>query len=323
MKKFLAIILSVMMIFSLALVGCGEDEDPSAGKLVFKASDDGSYYSVSISANYKDLETITVPSAYDGVPVKAVSTRGFAGMKNLTSITLPSSITEIKTNAFLGCTALESVVASGVTKLGKSAFGGCSKLTSVELGAITEIADECFKGCTSLTIFAVPSGVTAIGKYAFSGCTKLNNITLPTSLTEIDNYAFEKCASLTQVAFPTEKSLRIGDYAFTYSGLTSVKIPANVTLGTYTFDHLAWDDQEQVSKCTAVYFYNEAPTSATLGVNSIGYTWDAPDFRVFVPNGTIDAYTQICQDMSDDAWRRCVLADNKMLEFNPTENPYA
>ncbi len=322
MKKFLAIVLSVMIIFSLALVGCGE-EDGDAGKFVFKASEDGSYYSVAIAADYKDLESITVPESYDGVPVKAVAVRGFSGMKNLTSITLPSSITEIKSNAFLGCTKLESVVANGVNEIARAAFADCSSLTGISLGAITEIPYECFKDCSSLISYALPSTVTAIGEKAFSGCNKLESITFNDELTEIYAYAFEKCSSLTGVTFPVQKALHIGDYAFTYSGLTSVKIPASVTLGTYVFDHLAWNAQENVSECTAVYFYNETPTSDTLGVNSIGFTWDAPSFRVYVPSGTIDAYTQICEEMNDDAWRRCVLADNKMLEFDPTENPYA
>ena len=50
----------------------------------------------------------------------------FFGCSRLTSITLPSGVTEIGEDAFWGCSGLTSItLPSGVTKIGNSAFSGC------------------------------------------------------------------------------------------------------------------------------------------------------------------------------------------------------
>lgn len=334
MKKFLILLTSIMLILSLALVGCGKEGDGGDGdggdgapapQFIYTLNDDGASYSISITADYKNATEITVPDSYEGKPVTAVSARGFSGLKKMESITLPASITKLKMNAFLNSTSLETITATGVNDLSKASFSGCTKLKTVTLGAITEIPDECFKNCKALTSFAVPETVTEIGKYAFSNCLALTSVTFNENLEKIDNYAFEKCTAWQSIKFPTTKPLHLGDYAFTNCGFTSLKIPANVTLGTYTFNQLSWDEESGISACPAVYFYNENPTLATLGINSIGYTWDGPDFKVYVPQGTKAVYTQLCETIKtngDDAWVRCITSKNKLAEFNPAENPY-
>ena len=50
----------------------------------------------------------------------------FFGCSRLTSLTLPSGVTEIGVYAFYGCSGLTSMtLPSGVTKIGNSAFYGC------------------------------------------------------------------------------------------------------------------------------------------------------------------------------------------------------
>ena len=55
---------------------------------------------------------------------------------SLESINIPDSVTEIKDNAFYGCTSLiDMTISNTVTKLGKSVFINCSNLTNVTLGS--------------------------------------------------------------------------------------------------------------------------------------------------------------------------------------------
>ncbi len=331
MKKLITLLLSVMLLLSLALVGCngkdGDDGgDPSDSEFVFTLNNDEASYSIAVSADYKSAAELTIPESYEGKPVTAVASRGFSGMRNLTELSLPSSITSIKASAFLNSTGLTSITASGVTSIGRAAFSGCKALTSVTVGNISLIPEECFKGCEALTSYVVPASVTEIDKYAFSNCKRLSGVTFNDGLTRIDNYAFENCTAWTSITLPTANPLHLGDYAFSRCGFTSLKIPANVMLGTYTFNQLAWDEDAASSACTAVYFYNEAPTVETLGVNSIGYTWDGANFKVYVPEGTMNTYVQLCETIKtngDDAWVRCVTSLNKMAEFDVLENPYA
>ena len=77
----------------------------------------------------------------------------FSGCSRLTSLTIPSSVTEIDESAFEGCSGLTSLtIPSSVTWIGRSAFKGCSRLTSLTLpSSVTWISESAFDGCSGLT----------------------------------------------------------------------------------------------------------------------------------------------------------------------------
>ncbi len=82
---------------------------------------------------------------------------------NLSSITLPRTITEIKGWAFLGCTSLTSIdIPEGVKAIGQSAFYGCSSLTEIGLYyGLETIGEEAFTN-TALERFTIPGSVTSM-----------------------------------------------------------------------------------------------------------------------------------------------------------------
>ena len=96
----------------------------------------------------------------------------------LTSITIPNSMTEIGYYAFSGCTGLTSItIPNSVTEIGYYAFSGCTGLTSITIpNSVTSIGSQAFYDCTGLTAITIPSSVTSIGYYAFIGCTGLTAI---------------------------------------------------------------------------------------------------------------------------------------------------
>ena len=149
----------------------------------------------------------------------------FINCAELTSITIPSSVTEIDEEVFAGCSGLTSLpISSSVTKIGKRAFEGCTGLTSVTIpSSVTEIGADAFEGCTGLTSVTIPSSVTSIVG-AFNGCTGLTSVTIPSSVTEIGYSAFSGCTGLTSVTIPSSVT-EIGYSAFDYcSRLTSVYV---------------------------------------------------------------------------------------------------
>ena len=79
---------------------------------------------------------------------------------------------KIGDSAFSGCIGLTSItLPSGVTEIGIAAFSGCSGLTSLTLpSGLTEIGNSAFDLCSGLTSITLPSGLTEIGRYAFNGC---------------------------------------------------------------------------------------------------------------------------------------------------------
>ena len=94
---------------------------------------------------------------------------GLINRFKLTSFTLPSNTTSIRTDAFAYCESLTAItIPKGVSCIGDRAFCACSHLTSV----------------------TVPHGVTSIGDRAFYGCARLTSITLPDTVTDIGEYAF-------------------------------------------------------------------------------------------------------------------------------------
>jgi hypothetical protein len=192
----------------------------------------------------------------------------------LSSITLPSSVTNIVEPAFSYCRSLESIsvdalnpsyssvdgilldksqrtiiqcpggkagaykIPNNVTSIGDSAFEFCSALTNVTIpSSVTNLGNLAFDSCTSLTSVIISDGVSNIGDGAFGGCTNLTSVTIPSSVTSIGESVFEDCYGLTNVTISSCLT-SIGDSAFEFcSALTNVTIPNSVTnLGNLAFD---------------------------------------------------------------------------------------
>ena len=86
----------------------------------------------------------------------------FFGCSRLTSITLPSGVTEIGEDAFWGCSGLTSItLPSGVTEIGEGAFRNSSGLTSIYVYTekLPKMGRDVFDGCDAkkCTVY-VPKG---------------------------------------------------------------------------------------------------------------------------------------------------------------------
>ena len=101
----------------------------------------------------------------------------FSGCKNLTSVTIPNSVTTME-GAFTNCTALTSITIPNSVENIDGAFSKCTQLTTVTLpNSITSIGDHTFFGCSSLKSITIPESVKTIGNEAFLGCSSLKSIT--------------------------------------------------------------------------------------------------------------------------------------------------
>ena len=98
--------------------------------------------------------------------------------------------------AFFGCSVLTSLtLPSGVTEIGNYAFSDCSGLTSLTLpSGVTKIGGSAFSGCSGLTSLTLPSGVTKIGGSAFSYCSGLTSIYVyAEKLPNMESDVFDGC----------------------------------------------------------------------------------------------------------------------------------
>ena len=198
----------------------------------------------------------------------------FHGCSGLTSLTLPSGVTWIGYSAFYGCSGLTSLtLPSGVTWIGYSAFDGCSGLTSLTLpSGLTEIGNSVFYGCSSLTSLTLPSGVTEIGYSAFHGCSGLTSLTLPSGVTEIGYSAFDGCSGLTSIYVYAEKMPKLGTNMF--DGCDAKKCTVYVPKGTY--------DDYWLSEFG--YFENIVEFDPT-GINNVITSNDAKELSRYSLNG--------------------------------------
>lgn len=175
------------------------------------------YYEVStptgtgLGVAHVDLTgNISIPSRVNGMPVVSIGYGDdsvFADPAAISSVSLPSTITDIAADAFRNCSSLRSItIPSGVKSIGDSAFYGCSSLASVTMsGGVTSIGSWAFYECSALTSVELSDELTSIGRSAFSGCSALAAINIPISVTSIADDAFKDCSSLTIYAEATSR----------------------------------------------------------------------------------------------------------------------
>ena len=191
--------------------------------------------------SYKgDSKDIVIPSFinFDGenFTVKQIGDSAFYDNRNITSLTIPSTILKIGDKAFFLCTELTTVKfceESQLISIGYYAFGQCDMLKSITIpNSVINIGEHAFSSCTELSTinFDTNSQLTSIGKGAFYDCSSLTSIIFPASVTTIGELAFNCCYNLSNVEFePNSELNNIGDSAFyKCHSLTSIIIPDKV-----------------------------------------------------------------------------------------------
>ena len=142
------------------------------------------------------------------------------GMKNLTSVTIPNSVTSIGEKVFKECSGLTSVVWNAENCAGFSYdsapfYDFRSQITSFTFGDSVKHIPACLcYGMTKLPAITLPNSVTSIGRYAFQNCHGLTSITIPHSVTSIGESAFSSCYGLTSVIWNAENITDNYEYRF-------------------------------------------------------------------------------------------------------------
>ncbi|MEQ6357131.1 leucine-rich repeat protein [Lysinibacillus sp. M3] len=202
--------------------------------------------SVVIIGYQGDKSDIVIPSEINGKPVIEIGDEAFSG-KQLTNVTIPSSVKMIGKFAFSNNQLTSIEIPSSMTTIGIYAFSS-NQLTSIEIpSSMATIATGAFS-YNRLTSVEIPSSVTTIGGHAFIN-NRLTSVEIPSSVTTIGGYAFyqnrlisieipssvttiETSAffqnQLTSIEIPSSVTT-IGSHAFSQNQLTSIKIPSSVT----------------------------------------------------------------------------------------------
>jgi hypothetical protein len=207
---------------------------------------------------------IVIASTYNGFPVTRILSQAFLDCTNLTSVTIPNSVTNIGGNAFYRCTGLTNIavaldnpsysspdgvlfnkaqttliqfpcgrgvgyaIPNGVTVIAPAAFYRCTGLTNVMIpNTVFSIGLDAFSGCTGLTGVTIPDSVTTIQSAAFYACTGLTSVTIPISVTGIGSRTFARCTSLTNIAVAASNTAysSLGGILFNKAQTTLIQFP--------------------------------------------------------------------------------------------------
>lgn len=197
---------------------------------------------------YKDAisipETFVTEKGGDPYTVIGIMGKAFYNCSELTSVSIPKTVTTIGSQAFDGSDLLEGIIVSPQSKsfyadegilynkmqteliFCKRSFAGEFKVSD----DITKIHPFAFNNCKNITEVVLPEGLQEIGNGAFSNCTAMNTINLPTSLTVLGNNAFRNASSLiSDITIPTFITVIRNDVFRGCSKIKNVTIPEGVT----------------------------------------------------------------------------------------------
>lgn len=167
--------------------------------------DEATIVKVGVSGSRTD---VILPKTICGYPIVAIGKNACDGSL-ITSITFPEGcqITSIGDYAFHKCRNLTKItIPSSVTSLGKGVFQESQALNVVtfQTNKLTSIPESAFEDCKSIVSITIPDGVKSIGKRAFYNCLALEEIYLPDSLTLIgdDAFYFETAGALKKLRMP-------------------------------------------------------------------------------------------------------------------------
>ena len=160
-----------------------------------------------------------------------IADSAFGGCDNLTSVTIPNSVTSVGDGAFSECYNLTNITVNSNNNYYSSKDGvlfdknkttliqylsGNTRTSYTIPNSVTSIGNYAFYHCDNLTSVTIPNSVTSIGDFAFQYCTSLVSVTIPNSVTSIGGYTFYSCDNLTSVTIPNSVT-SIGDHAFGYN----------------------------------------------------------------------------------------------------------
>lgn len=191
--------------------------------------------------NSTNLTSLTIPES-----VTQIEGYAFGGNQNLQSVVIPASVSQIASTAFQGCDAMTAITVDannlnycsvdGVlyTKDMTTLMTCPVQKTSIAIPAsVTSIGDCAFWNCLYLSEILLPDGVQSIGWGAFTGCNNLTCVVIPDSVEVIGSSTFQNCDRLSSVTLPSRMT-SIPSTMFSYCrSLSQITIPDSVTTIEY------------------------------------------------------------------------------------------
>lgn len=146
-------------------------------------------------------------------------------------VTIPDGVTEIGNSAFYstvygGNTITAVTIPSSVTTIRSGAFQNLPELTEIYIpDSVTYLEYYAFQGCPKLEKARLPKHLDYLGSYCFADCSTLSDVTLPETVKTMERCVFDGTPWVkTQGEFPT-----VDGILYAYNGSDSnIVIPSGV-----------------------------------------------------------------------------------------------
>ena len=157
--------------------------------------------------------TVIIPNTIDGRPVINIGDNAFYSCTGVSSVTIPSGVTDIGMSAFNYCSDLMDISVDSDNATYYSLDGVLfEKWQWVDPFGTNYLTGILHYPCGKAGSYTIPSGVDGISSRAFRGCTKLTSVTIPASVTilfrsmaimnrgySIQDNMFTDCSNLTAI----------------------------------------------------------------------------------------------------------------------------
>jgi hypothetical protein len=210
----------------------------------------------------------------------------FSGNADITSfdeLVEFENVTELKLEAFRGCTSLTSIDLSNITAFGNFAFLGCSSLSmNLSFTTLTKFGGESVFQSTGVKSLYAQLLETA-ERGMFNVCKDFTGeLNFPNLKGEIGNAWMQGTAITKIIDLGTVTSIvgSVGNGAFCYcKSLTYANMPATLTnIGAYTF--------QGCSALETIVFNSVIPPT----LDNASAFWNNPLMTIYVPDASVDAY---------------------------------
>ncbi len=239
---------------------------------------------IEIIAYVGKSDRVKIPSEIEGHKIVSIGTSAFAGT-SIKEISIECEDIVISASAFYDCKRLTNITMTSVIEISTSAFEGCTNLVSIDWGnKLKAISDRAFFGCKFLSEANLPEGLETIGAEAFKNCISLEILKIPASVTSIGQNFMENCSDIEileipYVGYSRDFPLTITEFLGAPDLRPSLK---SLTIGSDgRIDAKAFENEKYLEKIVFTGKITEIGTAAFKGASSLK-EFTIPEDVVFI-----------------------------------------
>ncbi len=299
----------------------GDGESMTSEHKIFRTLLSGFVVEGDVLMGYTGTEKIVnIPEEFN---IKRINIDAFKNNENITSVIVPEGVESVE-HPFTGCSNLSSVsLPNSVTYLGPGTFD----YTNVKSPVLSRDNTKLFYVPRTFTNYIVPDTVTTINFNTFGHNSNLLSVSLPTGLVNIDDEAFAECTALNSINIPSTVQ-SIGYRAFyKCSSITDIEIPSRAT----SLEDEIFSECYKLKNATINEGITIIPRRTFYGCMSIENV-SLPESLIKIGNSAFYECTKLksidlpinLETVETSAFQLCTVLDNVIIPTNTkTINNYA